>query len=126
MKRILIADDEPQIRILLNATLSVNDYQLFEAADGDQALAMIEVHKPDLVILDWMMPKLTGIQVAESLRDNPLTASIPIIMLTARGMQRDRQIGKLAGIQEYVVKPFSPNNLLEIVETIMNGVAVAQ
>ena len=126
MKRILIADDEPQIRILLNATLSVNDYQLFEAADGDQALAMIEVHKPDLVILDWMMPKLTGIQVAESLRDNPLTASIPIIMLTARGMQRDRQIGKLAGIQEYVVKPFSPNNLLEIVEAIMNGVAVAQ
>ena len=126
MKRILIADDEPQIRILLNATLSVNDYQLFEAADGDQALAMIEVHKPDLVILDWMMPKLTGIQVAESLRDNPVTASIPIIMLTARGMQRDRQIGKLAGIREYVVKPFSPNNLLEIVEGIMNCVAVAQ
>ena len=126
MKRILIADDEPQIRILLNATLSVNDYQLFEAADGDQALAMIEVHKPDLVILDWMMPKLTGIQVAESLRDNPVTASIPIIMLTARGMQRDRQIGKLAGIREYVVKPFSPNNLLEIVEGIMNGVALAQ
>ena len=126
MKRILIADDEPQIRILLNATLSVNDYQLFEAADGDQALAMIEVHKPDLVILDWMMPKLTGIQVAESLRDNPETASIPVIMLTARGMQGDRRVGKLAGIREYVVKPFSPNNLLEIVEAIMNGVAVAQ
>ncbi len=126
MKRILIADDQPQLRILLNATLSLNDYQLFEAADGEQALAMIEAHKPDLVILDWMMPKLTGIQVAESLRDNPETASIPVIMLTARGMQRDRQIGKLAGIKEYVVKPFSPNTLLEIVEGILNGVAVAQ
>ena len=126
MKRILFADDEPQLRILLNATLSINEYQLFEAADGAQALAMIEAHKPDLVILDWMMPKLTGIQVAESLRDNPQTASIPVIMLTARGMQRDRQIGKLAAIKEYVVKPFSPNNLLEIVEGILNGVAVAQ
>ena len=126
MKRILFADDEPQLRILLNATLSINEYQLFEAADGAQALAMIEAHKPDLVILDWMMPKLTGIQVAESLRDNPQTASIPVIMLTARGMQRDRQIGKLAAIKEYVVKPFSPNTLLEIVEGILNGVAVAQ
>ena len=120
-KSILIADDEPQLRVLLRALLDQpasdrETYEIIEATNGAEALALAKLHKPDMIILDWMMPKMTGIEVASSLRDCEATSHIPIIMLTARGQDRDRQAGLIAGTAHYITKPFSPKHLREVVE----------
>lgn len=118
MKTILIADDEPSLRMLTRITLDDPDYRILEAADGLAALDLVRSEKPDLVILDWMMPGLTGIEVAQSLRQDPRTAAIPIIMLTAKGQDADKAQGRAAGVKAYLVKPFSPLELLQQIQAI--------
>ena len=112
MKTILIADDEANLRMLARITLDDPEYLILEAEDGSTALSLAKSAKPDLIVLDWMMPGLTGIEVARTLKQDPSTEHIPIIMLTAKGQEEDRLQGRTAGVQAYLIKPFSPLELL--------------
>ena len=119
MKKILLADDEENLRMLVHTTLEDPEYEILEAPDGAQALALAQSEMPDLVLLDWMMPVMTGIDAARALRDCPETAHIPIIMLTARGQERDRIQAAGLNLQGYLVKPFSPLELLDKVQDLL-------
>jgi two-component system, OmpR family, phosphate regulon response regulator PhoB len=119
MKTVLMADDEQSLRTLVRATLEDPDYRILEAADGRAALELALRELPDLLLLDWEMPKLDGVDVAAALRREPSTATIPIIMLTARGQAADREQGMAAGASAYLVKPFSPLELLEKVREFL-------
>ena len=118
MKTILVADDAEDLRALLLMTLEDPAYRLLEAADGESALTIINTDFPDIVILDWMMPKLNGIDVARAMQEHPRLKDIPIIMLTARDQPCDQQLGREAGVCDYFVKPFSPLRLLEAVQRL--------
>lgn len=118
MKTILIADDEANLRMLARITLDDPEYRILEAEDGPTALALARSESPDLLVLDWMMPELTGIEVAHALRQDLQTATIPIIMLTAKGQDSDRAEGRAVGVQAYLVKPFSPLELLQKIQEI--------
>ena len=119
MKTILLADDEPNLRLLVSTTLSDPAYRILEAKDGQDALEAARAEHPDLIVLDWMMPRLSGIDVARELNSDPLTKGIPIIMLTARAQQADRDAGESAGVRAFLVKPFSPLELLERVDEVL-------
>lgn len=118
MKTIVIADDEPNLRMLARITLDDPEYCILEAEDGITALALARSKKPDLLVLDWMMPGLTGIEVAHALRRDAQTSTIPIIMLTAKGQDTDKAQGRAAGVNAYLVKPFSPLELLQKIQEI--------
>ena len=119
MKTLLLADDEANLRMLARITLDDPDYRILEAADGTTALTLARAEHPDLLVLDWMMPGLTGIEVARQLREDPNTSGIPIIMLTAKGQASDKEQGQASGAYAYLVKPFSPLELLEKVEAAL-------
>ena len=121
MKTILIADDEAHLRLLVRRTLSEDDYEIVEAADGDEALDRVRKTRPDLVILDWMMPKRTGLDVLEAIREEPELTATPVVMLTARSQKVDRNAAVRLGIRGYLVKPFSPLELIGMVEGILFG-----
>lgn len=120
MPKILIADDEPSLRLLVRATLSVNkSFELIEAADGNEALQKVQNEKPDLILLDVMMPKLSGFEVCEKLKNDPITKNITIIMLTAKGQQSDRDWALSVGTDYFLTKPFSPIELFNLIEKIL-------
>jgi two-component system phosphate regulon response regulator PhoB len=119
MKTILLADDEANLRMLVHATLDDPQYRILEAADGATALALAKKERPDLLVLDWMMPEMTGIEVARALRNNDATSHIPIIMLTAKGQEKDKEQGRALGSYAYLVKPFSPLELLEKIQQVL-------
>jgi CheY-like chemotaxis protein len=121
LKTILIADDEAHLRLLVRKTLTEDDYRIVEAVDGQEALARARKERPDLVVLDWMMPRLSGLQVLEALRSDPDTASVRVIVLTARSQQIDRSLALQQGISAYLVKPFSPLELIQLVERVLEG-----
>jgi len=115
MKTVLIADDEESLRALIKTTLEAPGLRILHAANGEQAAELARREHPDLILMDWMMPGKTGIEVAEALRGDPGTAHIAIIMLTGRNQEKDRQRGLALGIGAYLAKPFSPLQLLECV-----------
>lgn len=119
LKRILLADDEANLRLLVRATLETDGWQIEEASDGVTALEMATKAPPDLIVLDWMMPGLSGIEVVRALRQRPATARVPIVMLTAKGQEVDRGVGTAAGVNAYLVKPFSPLEFLERVTALL-------
>jgi two-component system phosphate regulon response regulator PhoB len=119
MKTILIADDHDHLRLLVSKTLSGPDYRIVEARDGDEAYALALSEGPDLLLLDWMMPGRSGIQVVEALRRDPGMSDVPVIMLTARAQNADRNRAVTVGVHAYLVKPFSPIELMETVEKIL-------
>jgi two-component system phosphate regulon response regulator PhoB len=121
LKKILIADDEPNIRLLVQTTLEDSDRQMIEACNGTEVLELARKHVPDLIILDWLMPGLHGIDVAARLRSERKTAHIPIIMLTCKSQPADMQQGREAGVSTYLVKPFSPMELLERVQEALSS-----
>ena len=121
MKTILIADDDPNLRMLARLTLNDPEYQIIEAIDGREALDLARSLRPDLLVLDWMMPNMNGIEVTHALQGDPHTAHIPIIMLTAKARVEDRQRGRAAGVQSYLVKPFSPLALREQIKRIWDS-----
>ena len=112
MSNILIIDDEKAIRKTLGEILSYEGYKLEEAGDGEEALVQIAERKPDIVLLDWMLPLVSGIEVCRRLRRSPETRTLPVIMLTARGEENDRVRGLDSGADDYVVKPFSLSELV--------------
>ena len=118
-KRILIVDDEPAIRDMVAYALRKGDYEPVHAGDGREAQAAIADQVPDLILLDWMLPGSSGLELARRWRKDPLTREVPIIMLTARGEEDDRVGGLEAGVDDYVVKPFSARELLARIRAVM-------
>jgi two-component system phosphate regulon response regulator PhoB len=118
-KRILIVDDEPAIRDMVAFALRKAEYEPIQAGDAREAQAAIADRLPDLILLDWMLPGISGIELARRLRREGLTREVPIIMLTARGEENDRVSGLDAGVDDYVVKPFSSRELLARIKAVM-------
>ena len=116
---ILLVEDEPAILELLEFTLAPKGYKLVRALDAGQARAAIGASLPDLVILDWMMPGESGVQLARALRSDARTRHLPIIMLTAKADEADKVKGLDAGADDYVTKPFSPRELLSRVNALL-------
>jgi len=117
--RVLIVEDEPDIRELVVHHLKREGYQVSVAASGEEALRQVQASPPDLVLLDLMMPAMNGLEVCRRLRQDPVTASLPIVMLTAKGDEVDRVLGLELGADDYVVKPFSPKELLARVRAVL-------
>jgi two-component system phosphate regulon response regulator PhoB len=109
---ILVVEDEAALVTLLRYNLEREGFRVAAAGDGEEALLMAREQKPDLVILDWMLPLLSGLEVCRQLRRGPETRSVPIIMLTARGEEGDKLRGLDSGADDYVTKPFSPSELI--------------
>ncbi|HSF32191.1 MAG TPA: response regulator [Candidatus Tectomicrobia bacterium] len=119
MKTILLADDEANLRILVRTTLDDPEYYILEATDGATTIELARQAQPDLLVLDWMMPGINGIEVAQALHQDAATAHIPIIMLTAKGRETDKARGHSVGANAYLVKPFSPLELLRKVQEVL-------
>ena len=109
--RVLVVEDEDSLATLLQYNLDKEGYQVSIAGDGEEALVQIDEAMPDLILLDWMLPKVSGIEVCRRLRARTETRNVPIIMLTARGEETDRIRGLDTGADDYVVKPFSMSEL---------------
>ena len=117
--RLLIADDEPNQLELLSYNLSQSEFEVICSNDGQEALEMIEDHRPDLVILDWMMPNMSGIDVCRTLRSRSETKLLPVILLSARGEEGDKTLGLDVGADDYISKPFSPRELISRVKALL-------
>jgi two-component system phosphate regulon response regulator PhoB len=116
---ILIADDEPNQLELLSFNLGQAGFVVLQAMDGQGALRQIEEHHPDLVILDWMMPHMSGIELCRALRSRADTKLLPVIILSARGEEGDRTLGLDTGADDYMSKPFSPRELISRVKALL-------
>ncbi|MHB1324333.1 MAG: response regulator transcription factor [Coriobacteriia bacterium] len=121
MSRILIADDEPHIRKLVSFTLGNRGYEVVEAADGGEAYERAKAEAPDIILLDVMMPVMTGYDVLEKLKADPVTRDIPVVMLSAKSQQTEVQAGLSKGAQEYICKPFTPKDLVQRVAELIGG-----
>lgn len=118
-RTVLVVDDEPFICRSLSFVLRKDNYNVLEARNGEEALAAIRQHRPDLVFLDVMMPKINGFEVTRIVRADPTLAQVKIILLTAKGQDSDRETGRQAGADEYMTKPFSPTKILERARQIL-------
>lgn len=119
---VLVVEDEDALATLLHYNLDKEGYQIGVAGDGEEALTMASERAPDLVILDWMLPKVSGIEVCRRLRGRAETRNVPIIMLTARGEESDRIRGLDTGADDYVVKPFSMVELTARVRAVLRRI----
>jgi CheY-like chemotaxis protein len=119
VKKLLIADDEDGVRTLVRMTLELDSFEILEATNGPRALELAREHRPDLIFLDVQMPGLSGIDVCRQLKESPQTTDIPVVMLTAKAQESDRQDGLGAGADDYFTKPFSPVALLSKVTEIL-------
>jgi len=120
--KILLADDEIALRFLLTETLSDEGYEITEVEDGLQAIEQLQKQSYDLIILDYMMPERTGVEVCEWLRQSGHgNQDLPVILLTAKALEKDKEKAKAAGATTYIVKPFSPLQLLDTVQQLLEG-----
>lgn len=119
MKKILIADDEVPIRLLIHSTLESEEYHIVESENGPETVAKCLEERPDLLILDLMMPGIGGEEVCKKVRSDPRTKAIPIIILTGRGRLSEDE-AEIFDVNFYLTKPFSPLELLECVSKILN------
>jgi len=118
-KRVLIVDDEAPIREMIAVALEMAGYECMEAESANAAHALIVDNKPDMVLLDWMMPGTNGIEFARRLRKDEMTADVPIIMLTAKGEEDSKIKGLEAGVDDYITKPFSPRELVARLKAVL-------
>ena len=116
MATILLVDDEPTIRVLVRAALEGTGYRLLEAADGVSALQLARRERPDLVLLDIALPRLSGLEVCRRLKEDPATAAMPIFLLTGFVQKAERRAAEEAGAQGFIAKPFSPAALVARIE----------
>ena len=119
MKKILIADDRSEVVELVRVSLEGEDYQIIDASDGREALEKIKREKPDLILLDIIMPKMDGFEVLVRLKQDPTTKETPVIMLTIKEQKLDREKGIELGAIDYIIKPFSPSVLLSKIERLL-------
>ena len=120
--RVLVVEDEEALATLLEYNLRKEDFEVQLAVDGEEALMKIDESQPDIVILDWMLPKVSGIEVCRRLRSAPETRNIPVIMLTARAEEADRIRGLETGADDYMTKPFSTNELVARVRAVLRRI----
>jgi diguanylate cyclase (GGDEF)-like protein len=116
---ILVVDDDEDIAGFVAFNLKMHGFEVIRARDGQDALAMIESRRPDLAVVDWMMPAMDGVELTRRLRAEPLTSALPVIMLTARGMTVDKVVGLTAGVDDYLVKPFDTAELIARVSSTL-------
>jgi len=116
---VLVVEDDESLRTLVEYNLGKEDFEVVAARDGEEALLKVEESKPDIIILDWMIPNVSGIEVCRQLRARPQTRGIPIIMLTARADEADRVRGLDTGADDYVVKPFSMEELTARIRAVL-------
>lgn len=116
---ILVVEDEPSIQELIAANLQHAGHQVLRAYDAEEAERMVREVLPDVVLLDWMLPGMSGVQFARKLRADERTKDVPIIMLTARGEEHDKIAGLEAGADDYVTKPFSPRELQARIKAVL-------
>lgn len=116
---VLVVEDEMSLVTLIRYNLQDSGFDVAEAHDGEEALLQIQERKPDLIVLDWMLPAVSGIEVCRQVRRKPETRDVPIILLTARSEEHDRIRGLDAGADDYVTKPFSPAELIARVRAVM-------
>jgi DNA-binding response OmpR family regulator len=119
--RILIAEDEPSIVVSLEFLLRSAGHEVVVACDGEEALRLIGTARPDLVVLDIMLPSVSGFEVCRSIREDPVTRGIRVLMLTARGRESEMQKGRAVGADAYMTKPFSTKELMEVVARLLSG-----
>ena len=119
---VLVIEDESALSTLLRYNLEREGYRVFEARDGEEALLLADEVKPDLIVLDWMLPQLSGIEVCRRLRGRGHLRNVPIVMLTARGEESDRIRGLDTGADDYIVKPFSMTEFLARLRAVMRRV----
>ena len=117
---VLLCDDEEVLRSLVRATLDDDGYSILEARDGDESLELARSARPDLIVLDMMMPGRSGLDVLQELRKDPELGNTPVVMLTARARQSDRDAAVAAGADRYLSKPFSPLELITVVEDLLD------
>ncbi|HKY13145.1 MAG TPA: response regulator [Gaiellaceae bacterium] len=122
MTKVLVVDDEAPIRLLCRVNLEAEKMQVLEAADGESGLELARAEKPDVVLLDVMMPGMDGWQVAERLVEDEATTQIPLVFLTARAELRDRARGLELGGVDYITKPFNPLDLAPVIESLLERV----
>ena len=118
-KKVLICDDEDVLRSLVHACLRRRDVEVLEARDGEEALELARTHVPDLILLDLMMPRRSGLGVLEGLQGEPALGAIPVVMLTARTQETDRAAAASAGARRFLPKPFRPAELLAAVDELL-------
>ena len=116
---ILLVEDEPGIQELVRFNLQQSGHTVISSLNAEQALATIRETLPDLILLDWMLPGMSGIELAKKIRADSRTAAVPIIMLTARGEEQDKIIGLDTGADDYITKPFSPRELVARIKAVL-------
>ena len=119
MSRILIIEDDPSLVELLKYNLEIEGFDVSVARDGEEGLEAIDTQDPDLVVLDWMLPNMSGIEICRQMRQRTATRSTPVIMLTAKGEETDRIRGLETGADDYIVKPFSPAELTARIKAVL-------
>ncbi|WP_298161553.1 phosphate regulon transcriptional regulator PhoB [Brevundimonas sp.] len=119
---ILVMEDEDALATLLQYNLEKEGYDVVVAADGEEGLVQIDERQPDLVLLDWMLPKVSGIEVCRRIRGRPETRNLPVIMLTARGEESDRVRGLDTGADDYLTKPFSMTELIARIRAVLRRI----
>lgn len=118
-KTILVVEDEKPIRLMVRYALEMADFAVFEAEDTKQAESFIAHQIPDLILLDWMLPCKSGVEYTKKLKQNKIMRDIPIVMLTAKAEEENKVIGLEAGADDYVVKPFSPRELIARIRAVL-------
>ncbi len=119
-KRLLMVDDEPELLMLVESRLKANGFEVLIATDGQRALEMAKKEKPDLIVLDLMLPKMDGYKVCGLLKRDSRYAKIPIILFTARAQEEDKKLGEEVGADAYLTKPFEPSVLLETIKKLLD------
>jgi len=119
-KKVLIVDDEPNVRRLSRTILS-KKFEVVEAQDGRQALEIASTQQPDVILMDMMMPNMDGLTACYAIRNDPITKSIPVIMVTAIGFELNIKLSQQMGANAYVTKPFTPQDLFDKINQVMVG-----
>ena len=118
-KRILVVDDEPNIRLLLIRMLS-NDYTILEATDGQEAIDLARDLKPDLILMDLLMPRMDGYTACSVIKTDPTTRGIPVVMLTAVGFELNKQLAERVGADGYITKPFALSDIIKTISPLFS------
>ncbi len=121
MSKVVVIDDEPFILMMIEDKLRKANIDVITLRESRNAVEVIKREMPDLVILDWMMPELSGIELCRMLKKDPDMLDIPVFMLTAKGQDADEQLGLRCGVARYITKPFSPKALLEMVHEVIGN-----
>jgi CheY-like chemotaxis protein len=117
-RAVLLVDDDPLILEILRTILDLEEFVVTTATDGRKALDAVDATRPDVVVCDVMMPELDGFEVCRTLKSEPATSDLPVILLTARDRPEDRQAGEDAGCDAYLTKPFSPLQLIDVIRAV--------